>query len=95
MNGVMPETITVREVLRLLREADYYPRTGNHDWVVAAHLETEALAKAATAVPAPDDPPEFRVWLETLQKQDISTEEREEIYWAMSDYFGEKEQDGA
>jgi len=91
MNDLMPETITVREVLRLLWEADSYPCDGNHDWVVAAHMETEALAKAATAVPAPDDPPEFKVWLETLQKPGVSFDEREETYGAIQDYFGEKE----
>lgn len=41
--------ITVREVLRLLLEADSYPRFGNEDWPVAARMEAEALAKAAGA----------------------------------------------
>jgi len=52
----MPETIAVREVLRLLWEADSYPRIGNADWPQAARMEAAALAKAATAVAAYDDP---------------------------------------
>jgi hypothetical protein len=51
--------VTVREVLRLLLEADSYPCPGNEDWAVAARMEAAALAKAETAVASPDDPPEF------------------------------------
>jgi hypothetical protein len=86
----MAETITVREVLRLLLEADSYPRLGNEDWAVAARMEAAALAKAATALASPDDPAEFARWLETLQRNDLSVNEREEIYWAIHDYFGEE-----
>jgi hypothetical protein len=58
----MPEpTITVREVLRLLLEADSYPRLGNEDWAVAARMEAAALKKAVTAAASSDDPPEFGV----------------------------------
>jgi hypothetical protein len=60
--------VTVREVVRLLLEADSYPRLGNEDWPVAARMEAAALEKAATAVASPHDPPEFRGWLEALQK---------------------------
>jgi hypothetical protein len=49
-----------------------------------------ALDKGATAVASPDDPPEFAVWLEALKRRELSAEEREEIYWAMHDYFAEK-----
>jgi hypothetical protein len=84
----MPGPITVREVLRLLWEADCYPRIGNHDWLVAAAMENEALAKAVFATPAPDDPPEFAVWLAALRSRELSVNEREEIYWAIHDYFG-------
>jgi hypothetical protein len=84
----MPETISVREVLRLLWEADCYPRIGNHDWVVGAAMEDEALAKAEFAVPSPDDPPEFAAWLVALRNRDLSVDEREELYWALHDYFG-------
>jgi hypothetical protein len=65
--GKMPgPVITVRDVLRLLWEADSYPCIGNEDWTVAAGMEAAALAKAATAVASPDDPPEFGRWLGAL-----------------------------
>ncbi len=38
--------ITVREVLRLLLEADSYPCLGNDDWRIADRMEAEALRKA-------------------------------------------------
>jgi hypothetical protein len=84
----MADTITVREVMRLLWEADCYPRIGNADWAVAAAMEADALSKAQTAVAAPDDPAEFARWLEALQNRDVSADDREEIYWAIHDYFG-------
>jgi hypothetical protein len=83
--------VTVREVVRLLLEADSYPRMGNEDWPVAARMEAAALEKAATAVASPDDPPEFARWLEALQRRDLSVNEREEIYWAIHDYFAEED----
>jgi hypothetical protein len=87
----MPESaITVREVLRLLLEADSYPCPGNEDWAVATHMEKEALSKAETAVASPDDPSEFARWLEALQRDDLSVNEREEIYWAIHDHFAEE-----
>jgi hypothetical protein len=82
--------ITMREVLRLLWEADSYPRPGNEDWAIAARMEAAALAKAATAVASSDDPPEFAQWLNTLQRTDLSLNEREEIYWAIHDYFSDQ-----
>jgi hypothetical protein len=78
---------SVREVIRLLWEADSYPRLGNEDWSAAARMEAAALAKAETAIRSLDDPPEFGRWLEALQKTDLSLNEREEIYWAFHDYF--------
>jgi hypothetical protein len=54
------DPVTVREVVRLLLEADSYPRLGNEDWPVAARMEAAALKKAASAVASPDDTPEFR-----------------------------------
>ena len=84
----------MREVLRLLWEADSYPRPGNEDWAIAARMEAAALAKAATAVASPDDPSEFAQWLNTLQRTDLSLNEREEIYWAIHDYFSEEERQG-
>ena len=83
-------TVTVREVIRLLLEADSYPRVGNEDWPVAARMEAAALKKVATAVASPDDPPEFARWLEGLRNPDLSTDEREETYWAIHDYFAEE-----
>jgi len=92
----MPESaITVREVLRLLLEADSYPCPGNEDWAVATRMEAAALEKAATAVASPDDPPEFARWLEALQKRDLSLNEREEMFWAIHDYFAEGVTDGS
>jgi hypothetical protein len=86
----MPEAaITVREVLRLLVEADSYPRLGNEDWAVAARMEAAALKKAVTAVASSGDPPEFGRWVEALRNADLTTNEREEIYWAIHDYFTE------
>jgi hypothetical protein len=90
-DAVTEARVTVREVVRLLLEADPYPRLGNEDWPVAARMEGEALEKAATAVASLDDPPEFAVWLEALRRRELSTEEREEIYWAIHDYFAGEE----
>lgn len=87
----MPETITVREVLWLLWEADCYPRIGNHDWVVARAMTNEALAKAEFAIASPDDPTEFAVWLAALRNGNLSVDEREEVYWAIHDYFDTEE----
>jgi hypothetical protein len=83
----MPETITVRDVLRLLLEADSYPRIGNGDWPAAARMEAAALAKAAVAVAGPDDPPQFAQWLAALQRPGLTLDGREEINWAIQDYF--------
>jgi hypothetical protein len=89
------EVITVREVLRLLWKGDSYPRPGNEDWTIAARMEAAALEKAASAVGSPDDPAEFARWLEALQRTDLSLNEREEIYWAIHDYFAEDETTGS
>jgi hypothetical protein len=86
--------ITVREVLRLLLAADSYPRLGNHDWREADLLEAEALQKAATAEPCADDPPEFARWLETLLTPDLSNADREEVYFALHDFFDDGSHDG-
>lgn len=81
--------IPVREVLRLLLEADSYSCLGNDDWRVADRMEAEAFRKAATTVPFPDDPPKFGLWLETLCKPSLQSPEREEVYAALHDYFDE------
>lgn len=82
-----PHAITVREVLRLLLEADRYPILGNHDAREATALERDALTKAATAVPSPDDPPEFAGWLAALQDQALPNDRREAIMEAMYELF--------
>ena len=87
MSRTTESPVTVREVIRLLWEADSYPRLGNEDWAAADRLEAAALEKAATAVPRPDDPPEFACWLGALRSADLTTNEREEIYSAIHDYF--------
>jgi hypothetical protein len=79
--------LTVRAVLRLLLAADSYPRLGNHDWLEADLLEAEALQKAATAEPCADDPPEFARWLEILLTPNLSEPKREEVYFALHDFF--------
>jgi hypothetical protein len=90
----MSTRVAVREVLRLLWEADSYPRPGNEDWAIAARMEAAAMEKAATAVPSPDDPRKFACWLEALQRRDLSVDEREEIYWAIHDYFADEKPPG-
>jgi hypothetical protein len=88
MGDAMPGTITIREVLRLLWEADCYPRIGNHDWMVAAAMKEEALAKGKFVTASPDDPPEFAVWLAALRNPNLSADDLEDIIGAMHDYFG-------
>jgi hypothetical protein len=85
--GCMNEPTTVQDVIRLLFEADTYPRMSNHDWTVAARMEAEALQKVTTAVPCPDDPPEFTRWLQTLQRSGLTEYEREKVYDAIHDFF--------
>jgi hypothetical protein len=86
--GVITEApISVRDVLRLLLAADSYPRLGNHDWREADLLTAEALQKARTAKPRADDPPEFAQWLETLLTPDLPEDKRQEVYFALHDFF--------
>jgi hypothetical protein len=73
------KSITDREALRLFWEADRYPILGNHDLREAEALDREAAAKAATAVPSPDDPPEFREWLTALSSERLTQNERDDI----------------
>jgi hypothetical protein len=51
------EKITFREALRGIWQADKYPILGNEDWRVAARLDAEALERAGSAMPSPDDQP--------------------------------------
>jgi hypothetical protein len=87
MSETTKAPITVREVVRLLWEADSYPRLANADWAAAGRMEAAALEKASTAVGSPEDPPEFARWLEALQRREFPEDEREEIYCAIHDYF--------
>jgi hypothetical protein len=81
------EATTVRDVIRLLFEADSYPRIATDDWATAARMEAAALQKAETALASPDDPPEFTRWLAALQRPALSGNEREKIYDAIHDLF--------
>ena len=60
--------MTVRDVLRLVLQADASPILGNEDVPVALRMERTALQHAETAVSSPDDPPEFARWLEALRQ---------------------------
>jgi hypothetical protein len=83
----MSETVTVREILRLLLVVDAFPRQGNADRERAQELEAAALAKGEGATGSPDDPPEFRAWLDALRRPGIQDDEREAVYDAMYEFF--------
>jgi len=83
----MSETVTIREVLRLLLVVDAFPRQNNVERERAQELEAAALAKGEGATGSPDDPPEFRIWLDALRRPGIRNDEREAVYDAMYDYF--------
>jgi hypothetical protein len=83
----MSEAVSVRDVLRLLLVVDAYPRQDDTDRERARELETAALARGDGAIQSPDDPPEFRAWLEALSRPDILNIEREAVYHAMHTYF--------
>jgi hypothetical protein len=80
-------TVTVRQVLQLVLEAVSYPCIGNTDWADAAELEAQALAKVPYAIASPDDPPEFRRWLDTLSKPNRCNYDRDGVLDAMADYL--------
>ena len=83
--------MTVRDVLRLVLQADAYPILGNEDVPVALRMERAALQHAETAVSSPDDPPEFARWLEALRQPGIGQDEHEEVFGAMYAYFDSEE----
>jgi len=83
----MSGTVTIREVLRLLLVVDSFPRQDIADRERAQELEAAALAKGESATGSPDDPPEFRAWLDALRRPDIRNDEREAVYDAMYDFF--------
>lgn len=77
--SVHEATITVRDALRLIWEADRYSILGNEDRIVAERLASEALVKAANAVASAGDPPEFSPWLNALRSEPLSNVTRGEI----------------
>jgi len=81
------ELLTVRQALRLFWEAEHYPILCNEDARDSRALEREAVAKAAHAIPSPDDPPEFVHWLDALRRADLRNHEREDILFAMAPWF--------
>ena len=85
--------ITTREVLRLVWEADSYPHLGNEDERVSILLMREALAKAEHAMPGPDDPPEFAIWLTALRNGNLTFDQRDTIMEALYDLFDPSEED--
>jgi hypothetical protein len=50
-------------------------------------MTRDALEKARVAVLSPDDPPEFARWAQGTPKADLTSNEQEEIIWALYDYF--------
>jgi hypothetical protein len=79
--------LTACEVFQLLLEADKYPCTGNMDVPVAIAMTRDVLEEARMAVLSPDDPPEFARWRRELQRADLTSNELEEVIWALYDYF--------
>src|ERR1700731_1625885 len=82
-----PAPLTMREALRGIWIAAKYPILGNEDWKAAARMDAEALERAGTAVPAPDDLPEFAMWIAALRDPQLPTNEREDIISAIYDLF--------
>jgi hypothetical protein len=86
-NSSIDTKITAQEVLRLFWEAYKYPIIGNEDLRISVRMENEALGKASIAVSCPNDPPEFKEWLERLQNPKITSDEKDQVYWDICDYF--------
>lgn len=83
--------VSTRKVIRLIWEADSYPILGNEDIPVSRRLMAAAMAEIGMAVPSVDDPPEFALWLAVLQRAGASLEEREDVIWAIHDFFRAEE----
>ena len=77
----------MREALRQIWQAARYPIRGNEDWRIAERLDAEALERADTAVPGPDDRPEFARWIAALRNPHLPDSEREDILSAIYDVF--------
>lgn len=83
----MTETLSLREALRGIWQADKYPILGNEDWREAELLDAEALERAADAVMLPGDQPEFADWIAALRDPSLPGEKREKIMYAIHDLF--------
>jgi len=42
---------------------------------------------APQAIGSPDDPPEFRIWLDTLRKPNVNNDDRDLVFDAMHGYL--------
>ena len=88
----MTNTLSLREALRGIWQAAKYPIRGNEDWAIGARLDREALERAATAVPAVDDAPEWAQWIAALCDPKLPDDRREEIIAAIYDLFEPEEE---
>jgi hypothetical protein len=88
----MTNPISLREALHGIWRADKYPILGNEDWAVGARLDREALERAATAVAAHDDKPEWAMWIAALRDPNLSGSRRDEIMYAIHDLFEPEDQ---
>jgi hypothetical protein len=85
------EPISIRNVILSLLTSDKCQCYSILDVQYAQRLEKDALDKAETAIPSPDDPPEFSRWLDMLRQPDLTTDGREAIYDEIHDYFEPEE----
>ena len=83
--------LTLRAALRGIWEADKYSIRGNEDWRAATRLDAEALEKAATAMPGPEERPEFARSITALRGPHVPNDVREEIMSALYDLFDPKD----
>jgi hypothetical protein len=81
-----PAPLSMREALRQIWKVASYPIRGNEAWRIAARMDAEALEQAGTAVPVPDDPPEFAGWIASFWDP-LPDSEREDILSAIYDVF--------
>jgi hypothetical protein len=86
--------ISMRDAVLEVWKTDRIPCNNMYDAREIKQAEAEALAKAVDAVPSPDDPPEFAVWLDTLRRPNLTNTEWDEVFDAMYAYF-EPDEGGA
>lgn len=77
-----------RAAVMAYAEAWTYPVIGNADERVVDRLFAQARAMAEKAKVAPNDPPEFSRWLDTLLRVREGSDEWEDILFEITDYFG-------